>query len=350
MNELQVIVSQEPGIIHWNFDDLKAALQSELEAYKKTAYDDDSIKDAKKDVANLRKLRGAVEDKRKEIREKCLEPYILIEQQAKELTGLIDEPIKVINERVQEYENARREKCRKKILAYMDKAFEEIEQGIDPAVAEKAKERLYDPRWENATAKEKDWKEAIDTRKKIILSELEVINKTTEEEFLEDAMREYRKNLLLADATNKVYELRQQKERILERERQEQERREREIARRAAEEAAAAARKEAEEAARTAAAGNNATQEPKVQGKEIEAATMANQTPERIPEPSHAASAQTSEPIQREPETADRIRRPEPKLLADGRKIYTIQIAGTEEQVEKVRKYIHFVGAKFREV
>ena len=110
MNELQVIVDQEPGIIRWNFDDLKEALRNELEVYKNTVYDDASIKDAKKDVASLRKLRGAVEDKRKEIREKCLEPYTLIEQQAKELTGLIDEPIEVINERGQEYENARREK------------------------------------------------------------------------------------------------------------------------------------------------------------------------------------------------------------------------------------------------
>ena len=76
-------------------------------------------------------------------------PYELIETQAKELMAIIQEPIAVIDERLTEYETARRKKARAAILEYMQKAFEGIEQQI----ADKAKNALYDDRWENATAK-----------------------------------------------------------------------------------------------------------------------------------------------------------------------------------------------------
>lgn len=74
--------------------------------------------------------------------------------------AIIQEPIAVIDERLTEYETARRKKARAVILEYMQKAFEGIEQQI----ADKAKNALYDDRWENATAKKSEWQTAIDAR------------------------------------------------------------------------------------------------------------------------------------------------------------------------------------------
>lgn len=347
MNELQVVVQQKPGVIQWNFQDLKDALESELKVFQNMVYDDDSIKDARKDVANLRKLKKAVEEKRKEIKDKCLEPYAPIEQQAKELTGLIDKPISTINDRIQEYETARKAKCRKKILEYMKKVFE----GIPEDIADKAKSRLYDDRWENATAKEKEWKDAIDNRRAVIASELDVIQKTTEEEFLEDAMNAYRVNLLLADATNKVYELRQQKERILKRQQEEVERKRREAERKAAE--------AAEKATEAVQSGTEAQHPESMIGKAIESAERqafsratgswggaiggvdcgSGESQTAIP---HTISGNVPT---RDNAMMDAFLHP----AIPGERV-KLWIYGSADQIKKIQSYIKFIGAKYEEV
>ena len=347
MNELQVVVQQKPGVIQWNFQDLKDALESELKVFQNMVYDDDSIKDARKDVANLRKLRKAVEEKRKEIKDKCLEPYTLIEQQAKELTGLIDKPISTINDRIQEYETARKAKCRKKILEYMKKAFE----GIPEDIADKAKGRLYDERWENATAKDKEWKDAIDSRRAVIASELDVIQKTTEEEFLEDAMNAYRANLLLADATNKVYELRQQKERILKRQQEEAERKRREAELKAAE--------AAERAAETVQSGTEAQCPASMIGKAIEsterqAFSRATGSWGRAIGGADYGSGESQTAI---PHTFSGNVPPKGNTMMDallhpaipGESV-KLWIYGSADQIKKIQSYIKFIGAKYEEV
>lgn len=57
MNELQVVVKQEVGKINWNFEELKTALATEMKKYTGIVFDDDSIADAKKTVAYLRRER-----------------------------------------------------------------------------------------------------------------------------------------------------------------------------------------------------------------------------------------------------------------------------------------------------
>ena len=73
MNELQVVVKQEVGKINWNFEELKTALATEMKKYTGIVFDDDSIADAKKTVAYLRKLKESVEDRRKDVKKKCLD-------------------------------------------------------------------------------------------------------------------------------------------------------------------------------------------------------------------------------------------------------------------------------------
>lgn len=216
MNELQVVVQQTPGTVTWNYEDLKKAITNALEVYKTTEYDDSNIGQAKKDRAMLNNLSKSVNARKIEIKKKCLEPYELIETQAKELMAIIQEPIAVIDERLTEYETARRKKARAVILEYMQKAFEGIEQQI----ADKAKNALYDDRWENATAKKSEWQTAIDARADAIRSDLQVLA-GIEEKFRSYAMDAYRPNLKLADAMQKVQELRAQEAAILKRQQEE---------------------------------------------------------------------------------------------------------------------------------
>lgn len=292
MNELQVKVQQTPGTVTWNYEDLKKAITNALEVYKTTEYDDSNIGQAKKDRAMLNKLSKSVNARKIEIKKKCLEPYELIETQAKELMTIIQEPIAVIDERLTEYETVRRKKARAAILEYMQKAFEGIEQQI----ADKAKNALYDDRWENATAKKSEWQTAIDARADAIRSDLQVLA-GIEEKFRSYAMDAYRPNLRLADAMQKVQELRAQEAAILKRQQEEERRRRQEEL----------AKREAELVAQN----------------QQEEATQTSGYPE---------------PVQ------------DPEIPFDPKPSQTIRITGSPEDYQKVIEYIKAMGIDYEEV
>lgn len=323
MNELKVKVQQTPGTVTWNYEDLKKAITNALEVYKTTEYDDSNIGQAKKDRAMLNNLSKSVNARKIEIKKKCLEPYELIETQAKELMAIIQEPIAVIDERLTEYETARRKKARAVILEYMQKAFEGIEQQI----ADKAKNALYDDRWENATAKKSEWQTAIDARADAIRSDLQVLA-GIEEKFRSYAMDAYRPNLRLADAMQKVQELRAQEAAILKRQQEEEE-----LAKREAE---LAAQNQQEEVAQTS-------------GYPERPQTDIGRTIDNI-EREAFASATASAPIQTPiiepaPEPVQ-----EPEIPFDPKPSQTVRITGSPEDYQKVIEYIKAMGIDYEEV
>ena len=202
MNEISVNVKQEPGKITWNFEELKTNLEAALAEYTGMVYDDDSIKSAKTDVATLRALAKTIEDRRKEVKEKCLEPYGVIEKQAKELVALIDKPIAAINTQVQDYEKRRKEKVRAEIDAY----WKQKVVSLPECIWEKAHEHIYDSRWENATATKKSWKEGIDNGIQLIVGDIETI-KSFASKYENDMLQVFYKSLTLQDAIRKMNEL-----------------------------------------------------------------------------------------------------------------------------------------------
>lgn len=306
--EFEVVVNQVPGSITWNFEELKQNVSDKLSVYRNMQYGDDNIADAKKDLASLRKLSKAVNDKKIDIKKECLEPYENIEKQAKELIALIDEPIGVISDQIQEYETRRKEAARKAIYEYMGKAFEEF----DEVIKSKASEAVYDTRWENATAKKTEWKKVIDDTAQSIRSDLEVIN-GIEEEFTNYAVEEYKRNLKLSDAMTKVQEMRKQKEDIIKRQKEEARREE---------------ERRRQEELREA--------ETKVVQEQPEAPKQVYEKPEVIaPHEDHTTQTCTHNTVT--------------NTTPDGDNIYSIQIKATPEQYKKVTEYIHFVGAKYRE-
>lgn len=321
MNEISVIVNQEPGKVSWNFEEVKSYLEDGLKVYQTTVYTDDTIKSAKTDVAALRKLSASIEDRRKEIKDKCLEPYTVIEAQAKELVALIEKPIEAINIQVQDYEKRRKQKVRAEILAYWQQKAADLPEEI----REKAVAAIYDSRWENATATKKSWHDGIDAGIQKILSELETI-RSMQSEFEEDMLTAYKTSLSLQMAIQKKNDLDAQKRRIMEIERQRKE------------------REEAEERRRQEAAERAAKQEERPALAEPD--PVPKQGPSVPNQPDPASRPAPGIPIQQEVKNPA----PEPRNLPDGRQIVTIQICGKPDQIEKVRKYIHFVGAKYREV
>ena len=97
MEELSLVSRQEPGIAAIdNFQELKQVLEQQLSVYKNLVYSQDGVKAAKKDKAALNKLKNNIDEKRKEIKKIYMQPYVIVEAQAKELISLIDEPLALI--------------------------------------------------------------------------------------------------------------------------------------------------------------------------------------------------------------------------------------------------------------
>lgn len=104
MNELKFNVVQSIGEITANFDEFKNQVSQELEKYKSKEFTEDTKKDVKKDLAELRKKKAAVNERRIEVKKEYMKPYDEFEAKVKELITLIDEPITLIDYKVKEFE------------------------------------------------------------------------------------------------------------------------------------------------------------------------------------------------------------------------------------------------------
>lgn len=303
MNDISVVVNQEVGKVTWNFEEIKKSLEDSVAIYQGMVYTDDTIKTAKTDVAELRALAKAIEDRRKEVKEKCLEPYNIIEKQAKELVALVNKPIEAINIQVQDYESRRKEAVRAKIDAYWKQKCAVLPESIWDA----AHSKIYDSRWENATATQKSWKEGIDNGVAEIQGAIETI-KSFNSEFEEDMLNSFYADLSIQNAIQKMNSLKAQKERILEKERQRRER-EAKLAEQQAQPEASVPQTEPTQNLRQADTPHNTAPEH-----------------ENIPQ-----SVNKPEMVQEKPGIV-------------------LRIVGSEQQLAKIKDYIKFTGASWEEV
>ena len=140
--ELKIYETHEQKEIKWNNEELKAEIAEKVKDYKNLVYTDNQIKDAKADRAKLNKLVKALEDKRKEVKKECLQPYEKFEKQIKEVVEIINEPIALIDGQVKEYEEQKKKEKQEQI----EKMFEE--KNIFDWLSLKA---VFDEKWLNAS-------------------------------------------------------------------------------------------------------------------------------------------------------------------------------------------------------
>lgn len=155
-----------PSAIDFNFEELKTELAERLEHYNGLVVTDDGIKEAKADRARLNKLRTAIDSRRKDIKKEYLKPYNDFEGKIKELTLLIDQPIKAIDTQLADYEERRKEAKMGRIkAAYLMSVPEEIAD-IIPL------ERILDQKWLNATTTMKAVEEDLENWTKRVNADL----------------------------------------------------------------------------------------------------------------------------------------------------------------------------------
>ena len=132
-------------VIGFNYDELKAELAERLQHYNGLVVTEDTIKDAKTDRANLNKLRAAIDTRRKEVKKAYMVPYNNFEAQCKELTALIDEPIKVIDDQLNEFDERRKQEKLTQVRDEYESLIPEAQKDIIPF------DRIFDKRWLNST-------------------------------------------------------------------------------------------------------------------------------------------------------------------------------------------------------
>ena len=114
MSEFAVTIKQ-PVIITGNFEEMQEELAAMMTAYAGLEVTEENLPERKKDVATLRKIKTAIEDKRKAAKREYEKPLKAFESECKKLTGLIDTEIDRINSELNQYEQKRikvkRERC-----------------------------------------------------------------------------------------------------------------------------------------------------------------------------------------------------------------------------------------------
>lgn len=228
MEELKLQITQKPGVIESNFEELKKELADHLEIYENMPVSLENKAERKKDLAMLRKVKKAVSDRRSEVKRQWLEPYNVFDTQARELLGLIDRPVAVIDDQIKELES--RERMKK---------LEEIESLFEDMAADYTDwltlEMIFDEKWLNATTSIKKVKEELTGKILEIGNALIMLNMSVSEVKLE-AIERYKSDLNLQSAMMYINQYEAQRARILEverkqREREEEQRREREMER-----------------------------------------------------------------------------------------------------------------------
>ena len=115
MNDIQVQTKITPAKITSNFDEIRAGLEVQMEAYKTLEVTEDNITERKADVATLRKIRAAIDDKRKSVKTEYNKPLSEFEAEVKSVEGIIDEAINHITTGLNEFEQKRIAEKRKEI-------------------------------------------------------------------------------------------------------------------------------------------------------------------------------------------------------------------------------------------
>lgn len=180
MEELVVRVEQKPGEIKSNLDDLAAALTNQMQAYEGLEVTEDNIPERKNDLATLRKMSKAIDDRRKEVKKSWDAPLKEFEAKVKDVTGIIDKQIIRIDGDIKEFDRKRIAEKQEHIKALYEEEVGVYSEYLPLSVIKSSK-------WDNKTCGDteirSDLQEMI-LKVKSDLSAIKALNSEFEEKLL----------------------------------------------------------------------------------------------------------------------------------------------------------------------
>lgn len=242
MEEISVVVGTKLGSIDFDFEALKKSVEEVSSSYKGIIVTEDTIANSKNDVAYLRKLKGQLNDKRKQVKTTYLEPLTEFEAKIKEATALIDAPILELTAQMDQYE-ADRKLSKKKDIEKLYKTL------VDDDIREYVPlNKLYQSKWENKTVTLKSIENELVSTIESARMSVETI-KNMNSDVIDKALALFKQEMNLPNAIALINKYEIEKIQILERERAKKEREALEQARREEQERINAERIRAEQEA-----------------------------------------------------------------------------------------------------
>jgi len=195
--ELKINSYQLPEAISFNFEELKNELQVKTDQYTKLVYTDDNIKTAKEDRADLNRLKKALNDERLRLQREYMKPFEGFKKQVDEIIGIIDRPVLAIDRQIKEYEAIKQDEKRAAIESmFKDMLFPEFV---------KLDQKIFDPRWLNATVSMKQIEESLLKTKEDIIKNCQTLAGLPS--YSHEAVIYYQRTLDVTGALAKVREL-----------------------------------------------------------------------------------------------------------------------------------------------
>lgn len=222
MKDLELIVKQEIGAITTNFEEIKANLENEMKEYQDAVVDEANKTERKKTVAMLRKKLVDIKDKKTEVKNMCLKPYLLFEEKANELSEIINKPIGLIDSQIKDLDERQRQEKKIEIRQIFEDSIGELEEIV-------SLDSIYDKKWENVSTSIKSIKEDISTKIANINQGITVL-KANQSDKKNEALDLFLINYDLVKALDFINRYEQQKLEILQRQQAQKEKeREREL-------------------------------------------------------------------------------------------------------------------------
>lgn len=240
MDNIRTVITMESAKVSCNFEQVEAAIHEVLSEYKGAVFTEDSKAYAKKIVAGLRAQKKSFQDNLREEKKKYMLPWDEFEAKVKKLIDMYDEPINLINGQVQAFEEKRiAEKKELAVSIYSEIIPDELKAYIPL-------ERIYNPRWENATMKEKDIRRELMELSEKTANDIDTIY-SMDSEAVPKALAMYGASLNVTDAVSYINNYERQKQEILLKEQERRRREEEERIRREERERLLAEQRAAEE-------------------------------------------------------------------------------------------------------
>ena len=151
MNDIQFEVITDLAVlntqhIETNFEAVDAYLTEAMEPYTQLVVTEDSIGDAKKTLAQLRKLKDGINAQKIAVKREWMKPYAEYEDKAKQLMSRVEAGISNIDGQVKDYDSRRKEQKLQELKDYFDQEASRyrVEEYLDWNL-------IRNPKWANAS-------------------------------------------------------------------------------------------------------------------------------------------------------------------------------------------------------
>lgn len=221
MSNINFQVVPVAGAINTNYEAVKAQLAEWVKPYENVVFTEETKVDAKKTVAELRKLKKSIDDDRKAVKKQWMAPYEKFEAEVKELLAMVDRPINFINGQVEAFEQKRLEERKAEIEAIYEEEIGDLRDFL-PIY------RIMNEKWNNSSTTAKAIRKGM-TEAIAGVRAGKMAIEAMQSEAVPTALRKFQQTLNLPDSIAYINQYESQKAEILrqqeEKRRQEEERR-----------------------------------------------------------------------------------------------------------------------------